>query len=175
MRHTCATCAVVALIIAGCGEQGQPGSSTAATPVNLTAYQAKFSLTDEPEGAIGVLAAREKSKTDDTIVVVGRIGGTAKPWIEGRAAFVMADASIVTEETGHCEEGCTDACCAHLKELKGFTALVKIVDEEGRTLPADARQLFAVSERDMVVVRGRAQRDDGGNLTILADGVYVRR
>ena len=62
-----------------------------------------------------------------------------------------------------------------MKELAGFTALVKFLDDEGRPVAADARKLFGVSEQDMVVVRGRAQRDDGGNLTILADGIYVRR
>jgi hypothetical protein len=146
-----------------------------ATPVNLGTYQAKFSLTEEPEGAVGVLAARETSKTGDIIVVVGRIGGSATPWIEGRAAFVMADASALVGETGDCEEGCTKPCCAQSKELAGFTALVKFLDDEGRPVAADARQLFEVSEQDTVVVRGRAQRDDGGNLTIIADGIYVRR
>jgi hypothetical protein len=167
--------ALLALITAGCGQQAQGPETTNLGAADLAIYQARFVLPEEPDGAVGVLTARESSKTDDAVVVVGRIGGTATPWIEGRAAFVMADASTLTESAEHCEEGCTKECCAHLKELKGFTALVKVIDEQGRPLPVGARELLSVTEHDMVVVRGRAQRDDGGNLTILADGVYVRR
>ena len=39
---------------------------------------------------------------------------------------------------------------------------------------ADARELLNVKELTTVVVTGKAQRDDAGNLTILATGVYVK-
>ena len=52
---------------------------------------------------------------------------------------------------------------------------MKIVDAQGRLLQADARQLLKLSELQTVVVRGTAQRDDAGNLTLLASGVFVRR
>ena len=42
-------------------------------------------------------------------------------------------------------------------------------------LAADARQLLGVAENDMVVVRGKASKDDNGNFSVLADGVHVRR
>jgi hypothetical protein len=40
---------------------------------------------------------------------------------------------------------------------------------------SDARDLLNVKENELVVVSGRAKRDDAGNLTVLATGVYVRR
>ena len=55
------------------------------------------------------------------------------------------------------------------------TALVKIVDETGELVKADARKLLKVQELSTVVVKGKAQRDDTGNLTILASGVYVKK
>lgn len=175
MERIWGTIAVLALLATGCGQGTQQTGSSAEGAPNLKVYQAKYALPDEPDGAIGVLAAREGSKTDDSIVVVGFVGGSATPWVDGRAAFVLADASTLTEDAGHCDEACTKPCCGHLKELAGFTALVKCVDGQGRTVAIDARELFGINQRDMVVVRGRALRDDGGNLTILADGVYVRR
>lgn len=41
-------------------------------------------------------------------------------------------------------------------------------------MEADARELLKVKELSTVVVKGKAQRDDAGNLTILASGVYVK-
>jgi hypothetical protein len=51
---------------------------------------------------------------------------------------------------------------------------VKVVDESGTVVATDARQLLALQELDTVVVRGKAQRDEAGNLTILANGIHVR-
>ena len=42
-------------------------------------------------------------------------------------------------------------------------------------MKADARELLNVKELATVVVLGKAQRDDDGNLTILATGVHVRQ
>ena len=38
----------------------------------------------------------------------------------------------------------------------------------------DARELLHVKELFTVVVQGTTQRDDAGNLTVLASGVYVK-
>jgi hypothetical protein len=53
--------------------------------------------------------------------------------------------------------------------------LVKVVDENGLLLQADARELLDVKELSTVVVRGTAQRDEAGNLTVLASGVFVKQ
>ena len=42
-------------------------------------------------------------------------------------------------------------------------------------MKAGARQLLDVKELSTVVVAGKAQRDDAGNLTVLASGVYVKK
>jgi hypothetical protein len=55
-------------------------------------------------------------------------------------------------------------------------ATVKVLDEKQQTLPVDAHSLLNASnlEGQVVVVRGQAKRDDAGNLTILANGIFVR-
>ena len=52
---------------------------------------------------------------------------------------------------------------------------MKFVDESGATLKADARSLLKVTELSTVVVQGIAKRDEAGNLTILANGVFVKK
>jgi len=137
---------------------------------------ARYLLPKEPDGAVGVMIAREEAKDQDEIVLVGRIGGQKNPWIEGRAAFLMIDAAMTVVADGETsEEGqvCMDDCCASLRA--DCTTLVKIVDERGSVLAVDARKLLSASENDMVVVKGRVQRDDEGSFSVAANGVYVRR
>ena len=66
-----------------------------------------------------------------------------------------------------------DYCC-ETDRLPQATALVKIVDSAGKLVAIDARKLLPLKELQTVVVPGTAQRDEAGNLTILANGVYVK-
>lgn len=167
--------AIAAISFAGCG--GGPTSKMNAedlTPVSFDA--SKYVIAEEPDDAIGVIAARESAKNGEPVVIVGRIGGATNPWIDGRAAFTLLDASMTAVANGTnsgTNEICMDDCCA--KERTACTTLVKVVDQNGRVLPADTRKLFGVAENDMVVVRGVASKDENGNFVVLADGVHVRR
>jgi hypothetical protein len=109
------------------------------------------------------------------VLVVGRIGGSKNPWIEGRAAFSIVDRSLRA-----CSDIEGDNCpfpwdyCCETSKLPTSTALVKIVDDGGQVVAADARELLKVKELQTVVVRGKAQRDEAGNLTVLASGLYIK-
>jgi hypothetical protein len=49
-----------------------------------------------------------------------------------------------------------------------------LVDDSGKPVTIDARELLNVKELSTVVVQGEAKRDEQGNLTIAADKVFVR-
>ncbi|MCP4174195.1 MAG: hypothetical protein GY758_25875 [Fuerstiella sp.] len=163
---------------AGCSQQtsaptgAQQLTSSSAPAVDGT----KFLLTTEPEGAGDVIKVREGAGDGDDIVIVGRIGGSANPWVEGRAAFSIVDGSLRA-----CSDIEGDSCpipwdyCCETSKLPTATALVKVVDETGALVKADARELLSVKELSTVVVEGRARRDDAGNLTVLATGVFVKK
>jgi len=75
-----------------------------------------------------------------------------------------------------CQDGCPtpwDYCC-DLDKLPTRKALVKVVDGDGRPVMSDARALLGIKESATVVVRAKAKRDEAGNLSLLADGLYVR-
>jgi hypothetical protein len=132
-----------------------------------------FRLAKEPSGAKGVKAARADAKTDEEVTLVGRIGGDANPWVEGQAAFMLVDSAL---KPCPAEEGCPtpwDYCC-DTDQIPASKAMVKVVDSSGKTIATDARKLLGLKELQTVVIHGRAKRDDAGNLTVLADGVYVR-
>ncbi|MBY0587207.1 hypothetical protein K2X85_08525 [bacterium] len=129
-------------------------------------------LAAKPPGALGVIQARKDAKDKEDIVVEGRIGGDPKPFVDGIAAFSIVDMELKPCAT---EEGCPtpwDYCC-DLDKLPERKALVKVVDGSGKPMASDARQLLGVKELSTVTVRGKASRDEAGNLTILASGIFV--
>ena len=75
---TCLLLPALFLTAAGCGNT-QPVAE--AQPVSAAPSQ-NFVLPSEPPGALGVIAAREKAQDDQPLVIVGRVGGGIKPWIE---------------------------------------------------------------------------------------------
>ena len=165
-------------ITTGCGTapaSTPPRSeSTANSTTNIDA--SLYKLTAEPDGAVGVIAARESAEDGAPLVLVGRVGGAANPWIEGRAAFMLLDASMAVVAEGEDSdesELCMGDCCA--TERLDCTTLVKVVDAQGKIVPVDSRKLLGLSETDMVVVQGTAKKDKSGNFVMLARGVYIRK
>ncbi|MEQ8846813.1 hypothetical protein [Botrimarina sp.] len=157
----------------GCGSASNASTQSAKPAASIDGDQ--FLLADEPGGAVGVIEARENTSDGDEVVLVGRIGGAADPWIEGRAAFTLLDPSMaVVDESAGMGEGqlCTADCCA--TERQACTALVKFVDGSGALVRVGARELLGVEQGDMVVVRGTAKRDDSGNFQLLATGLHAR-
>jgi hypothetical protein len=155
-------------VLAGCGTSPSPQDKA-------SAEGAAYRLQSAPEGAKGVKAVKADSKDGDEVVVEGRIGGEASPWVEGQAAFLVVDKLLKP-----CNEKEDDACetpwdyCCDTDVLPEHKAMVKIVDSSGKTVSTDARKLLGIKELQIVVVRGKAKRDDAGNLTVLADGIFVR-
>ena len=182
MNHNLTLSALSLLVVfaMGCGQQAAtPTADNSTKPEAASASPAAESvylLSVEPEGAAEVIQARENAKNDDDVVIVGRIGGSPNPWVEGRAAFSIVDSSLKA-----CSDIEGDTCpmpwdyCCETAKLPMATALIKIVDQDGNMVKSDARELLKLKELQTVVVRGKAARDEAGNLTILASGVYLRK
>ena len=158
--------AVLALAVVGCGQQGGPAPTA-------DAERSPFVASSEPAGAVPVGDARQSVEDQDDVVMVGRIGGSANPFVDGIAAFTIVDPKIP-----YCaeEEGCPtpwDYCCTQ-DQVKENVAVVKVVDDAGNPVANDARELLGVKELNLVVVRGKAERDMDGNLAVLAEEVFVR-
>lgn len=158
---------VLAGVVMGCGSSGTSDTKP-------SAEGAAYRLAAAPDGAKGVKAVKEDSKDGDDVIVEGRIGGDTDPWVEGQAAFTVVDKLLKP-----CNEKDDDACetpwdyCCDSDLLPEHKALVKVVDANGKTVGTDARKLLGIKELQTVVVRGKAKRDEAGNLTVLASGIYV--
>lgn len=162
--------ALIALALATAGCQSEDGTSPIAGHSQSTSA---FLVASEPAGAMPVGEARAKSEDGQEITLVGLIGGSSDPFVEGLAAFTIVDPKVP-----YCaaEEGCPtpwDYCC-QTDAVKDNIATIKLVDESGKPVASSARDLLNVKELSTVVVKGKAKRDEQGNLSVAANQVFVR-
>lgn len=164
------------VVAVGCSTENSAPPKVSDQGAEAAIDGAKFLISEEPSGAQAVIATRQSAVDGDEVLLVGRIGGAENPWVKGRAAFTIVDDSLqaCSDIPGDQCESPWDYCC-ETDKLPTSTALVKIVDEQGNPVQADARELLHVTELSRVVVKGKAQRDDAGNLTVLATGIYVTK
>src|SRR5438128_4021300 len=86
----------------GCGRGPVPAVNNNAAS---TAIDESYLLASEPTGAKGVSDIRKEAADGDEVLVVGRIGGSIKPWVDGRAAFMIVDPSLKS-----CRDAEGDSC-----------------------------------------------------------------
>jgi hypothetical protein len=164
---------LAALLALGCNSK--PAPQPAPEVKGPSAEGKKYLLEAEPAEAKGVLVVRKEAADGDEVIVVGRIGGRKRPFVEGRASFTIVDPRLKScQETE--DDACPtpwDYCCTPPKELAEASATFKFVNAEGQTLASDSRQLLGVKELQTVIVRGKAKRSEG-NLVVEAERVFVR-
>jgi len=161
--------AAVCVTVAGCGSS-EPNVRDAGAS---TAGNEQYLATQPPDQSIAVGEAVGQVQDGDRAALVGIIGGSRQPFVDGLAAFTMVDPKVP-----YCaaDEGCPtpwDYCCTQ-DQVKGNIATVKVVDDAGAPVPQDARQLLGVEELTEVVATGTVRRDDDGNLTLDAEQVFVK-
>ena len=176
------------VFLAGCN-----GSSSMVEPALIKAAQEKLLLDEEPTGAIEILKLREELASQDTkepkqVVVIGKIGGIAKPWKETAASYpwVPGEASVYLSDTDVSEEierhaaahGSNHADCAFCaKQTYGHAiVVVRFLDEANKPIEIPAKELFNGGET--IVVQGTATATgpkDKAIITIDVTKVYIRK
>ena len=153
--------------LVGCGGSGGDPQAESETP------EVSYVATTEPAGSIAVGEARESVKDAEAATLTGVIGGSREPFVDGIAAFTVVDPKVPYCKA---EEGCPtpwDYCCTQ-DQVKENIATIKVIDASGNPVAQDARELLGVEELATVTVQGKAQRDEQGNLSVLADQVFVK-
>jgi hypothetical protein len=161
--------------LAACGPGGtkvEPGTAAGAgLPAAVVAAA-------EPAGAKSVTEVKATAKEGDEVVVRGQVGGSAKPVVDGRAVFTIAD----PEKLHSCNQKPGDTCgtpwdyCCHTPaEIAAATLSVQVVGADGRPVAADVGA-SGVKPLTMVVVKGRVgPRPDPKVLVIDAAQVFVAK
>jgi hypothetical protein len=81
------------LLVFGCGQGGNHPEPSAGGGGSLSSA-GPFVLDTEPAAAKGVIEVKEAAKDGEEVVVVGRIGGTLKPFTDNLASFTIVDPSL---------------------------------------------------------------------------------
>jgi hypothetical protein len=163
----------VALAVA-CGTKDEPaGAGASHAKAGAVRPPDSFALTSEPPGARPVKELLQKAASGEEVVAVGRVGEE----VQGLAAFRLVDASLRACNEMEMPDNCKtpwDYCCTPAEEIRKVVASVEL-REGGSALKADVIGWNGVDHLKTVVVKGRAERDSAGNLTIAASGVFVRK
>lgn len=139
-------------------------------------------LSEEPAGCEGIDDLKSNMLTglnpDGTAVLVGRIGGgDNETWDPDKAAFLVSDLALKIEEhdDGHGGAGHDDCafCQAAKEKALESMALVQIVDDSGKVISTDARQLLGLADGQVIVAEGQGALEDG-TLVFSAKKVFVR-
>ena len=163
-------CVMVGLcaLLNGCAE---PASTV---DIPTASVNSKYLAKVEPAESMPVGEARESVEEGQEIALVGVIGGTRDPFVDGLAVFTIVDPAVP-----YCadEEGCPtpwDYCCKQ-NQVKENIATVKLVDAAGELVEENAKDLLGVTELATIVAEGVAERDKQGNLTLMASKVFIRK
>jgi hypothetical protein len=164
----------LALVLAFAGCASESADQASHTTKGPSADGARYLASSAPAAAQDVIPMRQSIDDQQEVVVIGRIGGSHNPWVDGMAAFTLVDRSLAacTDIPGDKCPTPWDYCCATDK-LPDATTLVKVVDDQGQVVTTGAQELLGVDELQTVIVRGKARKDDAGNISILAEQIYV--
>ena len=151
-------------------------TSASSEPTAATVSAAQLFLDSAPSNALSVAQARAQLAPGDTAIIAGQIGGTKQPFVEGFAAFVLADTEIMfCNETG--DNSCPmpwDACCEDPDKVSALRASVQFDDAQGQILELNLKGQQGLKELSHVIVTGLvAETSTPENLIILANGLYL--
>lgn len=166
---------VVAIIASGCGKQA------AGPQVEMPEVGKQFLLAEEPEGAVGILDFRESSAKAETpvqaeqVTLLGRIGGGKAVWSPDSAMFLISDpAQALQDESNHV---CHDENCPFCKGKVDTTqsqAIAILTAADGKVPTVDVRKLLPLNEGQLVVIQGRPETNELGQLVVHVRGIYLR-
>lgn len=173
---SCFTLLAFAAALPGCKRDAAPASGTDASKAPIAALPPDLFASTPPEGARPVAAVKAEPPAGGEVVVEGRIGGRAEPFVKSAAVFVLADSSMKACNELH-GDSCTtpwDYCCEPRESLAAKTATIQVVDSAGKPLAVDLQGKNGLEPLARVVIAGRVQQGgDPGALVINAQRIYV--
>lgn len=155
---------VVCIALAACGGSTEP--SKAPTPKPASPAVAALMLPKAPANALGVKAAKEKGPADE-VAVTGRLYDITA----GFAVLKIMDLAIPYCGETNKEDKCKtpwDYCCESKDVQSSNSLLVEARDAAGT--PIATPSLGDLQRLDRITVTGKLEKDEHGNLVLLAKG-----
>ncbi len=168
MKTTCLFIATSFLFVS-CGEKSTQSSaevSSSAPSPTLAAVLAAVPASN----AASITASRASAKPGDSITLSGLIMGNAKPFVDGRAAFILGDPEVLTPCNQVPGDECStpwDVCCDSPEDKKRATATIQIVDADGRVLKEPIEGVGGLQNLSEVTVTGQVASGSSAELLIV--------
>ena len=167
MKTTCLLIVSIALL-ASCKETSPKNTKTTAKEPSAALSAV---LAAAPAGEPKAIAAvRASAKPGDEITLSGRIMGNAKPFVDGRAVFILGDPAVLTacnETPGDDCETPWDACCDSPEDKKRGIATIQIVDAAGRVLKEPVEGVGGLEKLASVTVTGKVAEGSSPDLLMV--------
>lgn len=177
------TVELVALVITcqvglfmGCDKQ-QPASNSNGE-VSLTpspsGLPAGLFVSAQPANAVTVEEMKSKAKTGDSVVVRGRVGGSAEPFVEGRAVFTLVGSGLKAC-SDNADDKCStpwDYCCDTAADIAKHSAIVQIVDAAGVPIKVNIKGQNNVKELSELVVVGKVVQANEKVMIVAATSIF---
>jgi len=162
-------------LFASCNEKPAPVATAPATGPNA---EVTAILAAAPTGeAKAIHVVRTTAKPGDEITLSGRIMGNSKPFVEGRAAFILGDPALLTpcnEIPGDECETPWDCCCDSKEDKKAGIATVQIAGPDGRVLKEGIEGVGGLAKLATVTVTGKvAEGSSADSLVVNATAIHV--
>ncbi len=166
-RSACLALATAALL-ASCGKKETSATApSASAPSAALAAVLAASPTGEPKS---IHLIRTTAKPGDEITVSGKIMGNEKPFVDGRAAFILGDPEVLAACNEDPADKCTtpwDVCCESPEDKKRGIATIQIVGADGRVLKEPVEGVGGLQNLAAVTVTGKVAEGSSADLLII--------
>jgi hypothetical protein len=156
-------------------ESSSPAPSSASAPAAANPALDAYYAATPPADAKPVLEVKKSAAAGDQVVVKGR----AKDFVAGRAMVTIVDPSLraCSDPGDAMGDECTtpwDYCCIESDEVAASSATIEIRDAAG-IVKGDLRGFHGLDHLDTVTVSGTVEKDEAGNMTVVAKNLHVEK
>lgn len=153
----CLILAAVCAALTNCKEKPAGSAARSAVGIALDAY---FTATPPPSPS-PISVARSSAKPGDQITLTGLVMGRDQPFVDGRAAFILGDKTVLTpcnEKPGDNCETPWDACCDTNEDKQRATATIQLLGTDDRVLKTGLKGLGGLKELSVVTLTGTVDK-----------------
>ncbi len=155
-------------LLVSCGKSPEP-TAEAPAPAASEALLSVFGAAPSGEPA-SIHKVRATAKPGEPLTLQGLVMGRAKPFVDGRAIFILGDPEKLTPCNENPEDACPtpwDACCDEPEDIKAGTATIQVVDGTGQVLKESIENVAGLKPLASVIVSGTVAEGSSADLLLL--------
>lgn len=159
-----------ALFLVSCSDNNKASSDIPKTTPHVASEALSKVFAPVKDPAVSILKARSTAKPGETLSITGVVMGNVKPFVEGRAVFILGDPEKLTTCDRRPGDDCKtpwDACCDAAEDIKAATVTVQVVDADGKVLKEPIENVNGLKPLSTVAVTGVVDDSSNENLLIL--------